>query len=356
MITAGGRSDIPDVPDVLARMPKAELHLHLEGTIGPETLWAVAQRNHVALPVGTLNELRHLYAFESFDTFLHLWLAMCRCLRTEADYALMVDAFVEECRRQNIRYVEAHFTPYNHERFGFGARRALAVVTRRVEEAERQGGPVIRLITDIPSESVPASGPFTVRLLEEEAHPLIVALGLGGPEEGFPRVLVEEHFERARDAGYAVVAHAGETAGASHVREAVDRLKARRIQHGVRAVEDPDTLALLAARGICCDVCLTSNTFLTVYRDLAAHPLPRMLAAGVPVTLSTDDPPFFGTDLNREYARAHLELGLPLSTLWQMDLNGLRYGLAETPLRRRLLKEFRAAGAALGLEPASPAV
>jgi aminodeoxyfutalosine deaminase len=339
-----------NVAETIARMPKAELHLHLEGTIAPETLWAIAQRNHVALPVGSLAELQALYAFEDFDKFLHLWLAMCRCLRSDADYELMVDAFVEDCRRQNIRYVEAHFTPYNHERFGFGARRALAIVTRRLEDSERQGGPVVRLITDIPSESVAESGPFTVRLLEEEAHPLIVAVGLGGPEEGFPRRLVEEHFARARAAGYPVVAHAGETAGAEHVREAVLHLRARRIQHGVRAVEDPETLALLALRDICCDVCLTSNTFLTVYRDLKAHPLMTMLAAGVPVTLGTDDPPFFGTDLSREYGLAHSELGLPLATLWQLDLNGLRYGLAETPLRRRLMREFQAAGKELGLE------
>ncbi len=322
-----------EVNETIARMPKAELHLHLEGTITPDTLWAIAQRNHVALPVGSLAELKALYAFEDFDKFLHLWLAMCRCLRSDADYALIVDAFVDECRRQNIRYVEAHFTPYNHERFGFGARRALAIVT-------------------LPSESVPESGPFTVQLLEEEAHPLIVAIGLGGPEEGYPRRLVDEHFARARAAGYPVVAHAGETAGAAHVREAVEHLKARRIQHGVRAADDPSLLALLAARDICCDVCLTSNTFLTIYRDLATHPLPKMLAAGVPVTLSTDDPPFFGTDLDREYERAHAEVGLPLATLWQLNLNGLRYGLAETPLRRRLLKEFRIAGAELGLEPA----
>jgi adenosine deaminase len=331
-------------------MPKAELHLHLEGTIGPATLWSIAQRNNVALPVGTLEELRRLYSFESFDKFLHLWLAMCRCLQTEADYAFMVDAFVEDCQRQNIRYVEAHFTPYNHERFGFGGRRALAIVTRRLEAAERDGGPVVRLITDIPSESVPESGPFTVALLEEEANPLIVAIGLGGPEEGFPRRLVEEHFARARAAGYAAVAHAGETAGAAHVRDAVERLKVRRVQHGVRAAEDPAVLALLAERDICCDVCLTSNTFLTVYRDLAGHPLRQMLDAGVPVTLSTDDPPFFSTDLRREYVRAHEEIGLSLATLWQLDLNGLRYGLAETPVRRRLMKEFLRAGVELGLE------
>jgi len=336
-------------PDVLARMPKAEVHLHLEGTISPETLWEMASRNRVALPVGSLAELRRLYVFESFDKFIELWLAMCASLRTDADYERMVDGFLAECARQNIRYVEAHFTPYNHERFGFGARRALGIVTRRLMAAESAGGPVVRLITDIPSESVTESGPFTVALLEEEENPLIVAIGLGGPEEGFPRTLVTEHFRRARDAGYPSVAHAGETGGAEHVREAVLDLKARRVQHGIRAVEEEGTLRLLAERDVCCDVALTSNAFLTPYRDMATHPVKRMLDAGVPVTLSTDDPPFFGTDLNREYTRAHAEVGLSIPTLWQMNMNGLRYGLAETGVRRRLMREFETAGRALGL-------
>jgi aminodeoxyfutalosine deaminase len=338
-----------DAREVLARMPKAEVHLHLEGTIAADTLWALAARNQVALPVGTIEELRALYAFEDFGKFLTLWMAMCRCFRRAEDYEQMVDAFVEGCARGNVRYVEAHFTPYNHERFGFGGKRALDVVTRRLEASEAAGGPVVRLITDIPSESVPESGPFTAALLEQEANPLVVAIGLGGPEEGFPRSLVRPYFDRARAAGYAAVAHAGETAGAEHVRQAVLELGARRIQHGVRAVEDEATLRLLAERGICCDVALTSNTLLTVYRDLAGHPLPRLLAAGIPVTLSTDDPPFFGTDLTREYHRAHAEMGLPLETLWQVNLNGLRHGLADTGLRRRLMLEFEGAGRGLGL-------
>jgi aminodeoxyfutalosine deaminase len=337
------------VTEVIGRMPKAELHLHLEGTISPDTLWAMAERNHVALPVGTLAELRALYAFESFDKFIELWLAMCACLRTAADYERMVDGFLAECARQNIRYVEAHFTPYNHETYGFGARRALAIVTRRLEAAEQARGPVVRLITDIPSESAEVSGPFTAALLEEEANPLVVAIGLGGPEDGFPRSVVAPYFERARAAGYAAVAHAGETGGAEHVRQAVVLLKARRVQHGVRAVEDESVLRLLAEHGICCDVALTSNECLKVVRDVRSHPLPRLMAAGVPVTLSTDDPPFFGTDLNREYERAHRELGLELQELWELNLNGLRYGLAETGTRRRLLREFREAGRALGL-------
>ena len=330
-------------------MPKAEVHLHLEGTIAPETLWALAARNHVALPVGTLAELRRLYAFDGFDRFVALWLAMCRCLRAPSDYEEMVDGFVAECRRQNIRYVEAHFTPYNHERFGFGGRRALDIVTRRLEAAESEGGTVTRLILDMPSESLPESGPFTAALLETEANPIVVGVGLGGPEVGFPRTQALPFFDRARRAGYAAVAHAGETGGADHVRQAVVELGARRIQHGVAAVEDETVLRLLAERDVCCDVALTSNVYLTPYKDLSIHPVRRLLAAGVPVTLRTDDPPFFSTDLVREYERAHREVALSIPELWQMNLNGLRYGLADTGLRRRLLREFEEAGRGLGL-------
>jgi aminodeoxyfutalosine deaminase len=333
--------------EILKAMPKAELHLHLEGTISPETLWSLAEGNRVSLPVGSLDELRGLYAFEDFGKFVKLWLMMCSCLKTEADYVGMVDGFVAECRRQNIRYAELHFTPYNHEKFGIGAARAYEVVTRRLQEAEASGGPVSRLIADIPSEAYPESGDFTAAFLESLANPLLVAIGLGGPEQGFSRASFAPWFARARRAGYPAVAHAGETGGAGHVREAVLDLKAARVQHGVRAVEDESVLRLLAERGICCDVCLSSNACLTPYGDMGSHPIRRMIDAGVPVTLSTDDPPFFGTDLVNEYRRAHEEVGLSLEELWQVNLNGLRFGLAETGLRRRLMLEFEAAMRAL---------
>ena len=333
--------------DVIARLPKAELHLHLEGTIGAEALWAMAKTNHVALPVGTFAELQRLYDFTSFDVFIKLWLLMCACLRTDDDYRRMVDGFTSECARQNIRYAELHFTPYNHEKFGIGGRRALRIVTERLQRAESSGGPVVRLITDISSESAEQSGPFTVALLEEEANPLIVALGLGGPEQGLPRSRFARWFEQARAAGYLTVAHAGETGGPDHVRQAVVDLAVRRVQHGVRAVEDPAVLALLAERDICCDIALTSNECLKVVGSVAAHPLRRFMEAGVPVTLSTDDPPFFGTDLVREWSRARDELGLSLRELWELNLNGLRHGLAETGVRRRLMREFTEAAAAL---------
>ncbi len=343
--------------DLITRLPKAEVHLHLEGTISPATLWAMAKANHVALPVGSFTELQGLYRFRNFDSFIELWLLMCSCLRTSEDYERMVDGFLAECSRQNIRYAELHFTPYNHERLGIGGRRALEIVSRRFSASESAGGPVVRLITDISGESAGQSAPYTLELLEQEAHPLIVALGLGGPEAGLPRSDFVPWFERARNAGYSTVAHAGETGGAEHVRQAVVDLGVRRVQHGVRAAEDPAVLVLLAQRRICCDVALTSNECLKVYPSLAAHPLRRMLDAGVPVTLSTDDPPFFSTDLLREWQRARDEIGLSMVELWELNLNGLRFGLADTVVRRRLFLEFQQAAARLDphLTATSPA-
>lgn len=326
--------------EFLKKMPKAELHLHLEGTISPETLWAMAQKNHVSLPVGTLKELRALYEFESFDKFVDLWQAMCRCFKSESDYERMAEGFAEDCARHNIRYVEAHFTPFNHEKFAIGGKRALDAVTKKLEALERSGAPITRLITDIPSEGGEKAGEFTAKLLEQEKNPLIVAIGLGGPEAGFPRARYSPYFERARLAGYACVAHAGETEGSEHVRQAVIDLHARRIQHGIRAVENPETLRLLKERNICCDVALTSNICLKVFKKLSHHPLKRLWKAGIPVTLNTDDPPFFNTDLTSEYIIAHEEMDFSVAELWQMNLNGLRFGLAATAIRRRLMLEF----------------
>lgn len=327
--------------EFLKKMPKTELHLHLEGTISPETLWKMAQKNHVSLPVSTLKELRALYEFESFDKFVSLWQAMCRCFKSESDYAEMVEGFSKDCRRQNIRYAELHFTPFNHEKFAIGGKRALKIVTKKLEALEKAGGPIVRLITDIPAEAGEKAGEYTARLLEEEKNPLIVAIGLGGPEAGFPRKKFAPYYERARKAGYFCVAHAGETEGSIHVREAIVDLKAVRIQHGVRAAESQRTLNLLKDRNICCDVALTSNLCLKVVKKMADHPIQKLLAAKIPLTLNTDDPPFFNTDLVREYQIAHEDLGLSLGQLWEMNLNGLRYSLCEVPVRRRLMMEFK---------------
>lgn len=331
-------------------MPKTELHVHLEGTVSPETLWALAERAGVALPAASPEALRATYVFDSFEPFLILWLAMHASFVDASAYERMVDDYLAECRRQNVRYAEVHFTPYNHELLGkVGGRAALAIVAERLRASEAAGGPVVRIICDISGEAIAASGEYTAALLEELADPLIVGLGLGGPEVNLPRTLFAPYFERARRAGYPVVAHAGETGPAEHVRQAVMDLKARRVQHGIHAIDDPSVVELLVQHQIACDVALTSNLLLTTSRELATHPIRELLAAGVPVTLSTDDPGYFNTDLNHEYELALTQVGLSLVELWQINLNGLRFGLADVSLRRRLMQDFAAEGERLGL-------
>ena len=253
--------------DLVARLPKAELHLHLEGTISPETLWAMAQANHVALPVGSLDELRGALRLRELRQVhravaRHVLLPHAR----EADYERMVDGFVAECARQNIRYVEVHFTPYNHEKLRHRrpprARRRDAPARsppRRREGRWSGSSPTSR------ASRLPQSGPFTAALLEAGREP-----AGGGDRPGRPR----GRASRARSSppsssGRATPATRrsptpARPAGAEHVRQAVVDLKVRRVQHGVRAVEDPAVLRLLAEREICCDVALTSNECLKV--------------------------------------------------------------------------------------------
>jgi aminodeoxyfutalosine deaminase len=222
-------------------------------------------------------------------------------------------------------------------------------VADRLRQAERDGGPVVRVIFDLPGEFLAEATGYTAALAEQLADPMLVGMGMGGPEVDHPRSAAAPYFERVRRAGYPVVSHAGETGPAEHVRQAIVELKAKRVQHGVHAVDDPEVLQMLVERSICCDVALTSNLLLTTYRDLKSHPLKQMVEAGVPVTINTDDPAFFNTDLNNEYELAHREIGLSLDQLWDINLNGLRFGLAETALRRRLMCEFIEAGEQLGL-------
>lgn len=228
---------------------------------------------------------------------------------------------------------------------------ALEVVTDRLQRAESAGGPVVRLIFDINCAFLHASGEYTAALVEQLANPILVAVGLGGPESDHPRTLAAPtssgSVERATLSSHTRVRPAPPSTS-------VIDLKARRVQHGVHAVDDAEVLQLLTEHGIACDIALTSNLLLTTFRDLKSHPIRQLFQAGVPVTLSTDDPAFFNTDLTREYELARDEVGLSLEQLWDINMNGLRFGLAELPLRRRLLQEFVAEGAELGLATAKP--
>jgi aminodeoxyfutalosine deaminase len=289
----------------LKAAPKAELHVHLEGSIRPATMLTLAKRNAVALPCATPEQLRDWFRFRDFDHFVEVYGAISRCLRTADDYELIAYELAEELAGQNARYAKVGFSPAFHTRMGVADRTYLDGLARARDRAQRELGVELAWIFDLGrawrggATETQRWAAYTVDLAIEARAEGVVALGLGGPEAGHPPEPFAPLFERGRAAGLHSAPHAGEHAGPASVWGALNSLAAERIAHGVRAIEDPALVAELARRGVALDVCPTSNIRLSVFTSLAEHPLPRLHAAGVPITVNTDDPPLFGTTCRR---------------------------------------------------------
>ncbi|MGA1838923.1 adenosine deaminase [Herbiconiux sp. 11R-BC] len=290
--------------DDVAPYPKIELHVHLEGAVRPATLFALARKNGVALPVDTLPELERFYDFRDFDHFIDVWNVTTDVLFTAPDFRQVVVDYAREASGFGAVYLEGIFSPGQYLSRGIEARELFEGFTDGIQDAWEQTGVIVRLTPDIDRNRPPESS----RAIVEESIRFrdrgVVGVGLGGRERSAPTHAFAELFARARDGGLAAVPHAGEDDGARSVREAIDLLGAARIRHGFRAVEDPALVAELLDRAIVLDVCPTSNVRTRVVPHLEAHPLPRLLELGLPVTINTDDPAMFGTDLAREHAFA----------------------------------------------------
>jgi adenosine deaminase len=296
--------------DFVRAMPKVELHVHLEGSIVPATLLDLARRNSVALPATNEAELRAWYSFQNFPHFVTVYGAIGRCIRTTDDLELIGRAFLAGQAVQNVLYSEVTFTAQTHHRnHGLAFRDQLAALNRARRWAEAELGVSMGLIIDIAREATPEVGLTVADWVIDAYGDGVVALGLGGYEVGNPPEKFAAAFARARAAGVPLVLHAGETEGPASIRGALAQ-GSRRIGHGVRCVEDPLLVAELRERRVPLEVCPTSNVCLGVVPSLAAHPLPQLLAAGLVVTLNSDDPPMFGTTLTDEYLAAARTFGL----------------------------------------------
>jgi adenosine deaminase len=303
-------------------MPKVELHVHIEGAQLPETIWAMARRNDVTLPAGSLEEWRQWYAFRDFPHFIEVYLAASKAMRTARDFHDMVVAFHAYQAAQNIVYTEAFLSaslfvdtiPWSD---------LIAALRDALEEGRSEHGVEVRLIPDI-ARNFPDTKERVLRFtLKGQGAGVFIGLGLGGLEAGYPPELFAAEFAEARRNDLRVVAHAGEGAGADSVRGAVEALHAERIGHGIRCLEDDDLVALLRDRAIPLEVCPTSNYRTGVVLEDATHPFLDMLEAGLLVTVNSDDPPMFGTSLTQEYHWLH-EQGVSLERLWTCNLDALR--------------------------------
>jgi aminodeoxyfutalosine deaminase len=284
--------------------PKIELHVHFEGTIRAQTVLRLARRHGVELAADTPEELAALLQFRDFDNFIEVFLVVTGVLLHEDDFREILVEYAEEAATHGAVYLEGIFSPAQAVRRGVSWESVFSGYCDGIEEARRRHGVEVRLTPDVTRS-------FSLEIAEETARQAIayrdrgvVGLGLGGYEAEFPPEPFARVFELARDAGLGSVPHAGEVAGPESVRGALDALGACRIRHGIAAVHDEELMRELAERGIVLDVCPTSNLLTGVVRSLEDHPLPRLLAAGIACTISTDDPAFFNTDLTREHDAA----------------------------------------------------
>lgn len=305
----------------IAAMPKAEIHVHLEGATTAETYFEIARRNGVELPAQNLPQWQQFFHFESFEHFIEVYVTSTKLLQRAEDYELLLRRFGEQQAALNVQYTEA-FVSCSLVPSGAAADDFLSALRHGAEAVEREHGIRIALIGDI-SRELPESRHRVVDVaIEGHKRGVFVGLGLGGPEIGFPPELFEDAYARAREAGLRVVAHAGETGGPKSVRGALDALLAERIGHGVQSLQDQALLERLARDGTPLEVCPQSNYRLGVVKAGEPHPIRALVDAGVRCTVNSDDPAMFETDINREYETlAHQ--GFSEDELWQLNLNTL---------------------------------
>lgn len=325
----------------LAAMPKAELHLHLEGSIDPVTIRDLAAANRLHPPWPTPAHMRAAWEFGDFDSFKEVLLAGVRCLRRPEDFTLVVRRLGERLAADNIRYAEVYWTPQFYTAHIAPADALLAALNDGRAAVHERHGIELRWIPDI-VRSFPAAADrvadWAAGTRAREGR--VVALGLAGAETAQPAERFRAAFARARDRGLPANPHAGEGTSARAVRSAMAALQPDRIGHGVSAADDPALMRELADRRLPLEVCITSNLRLGLYANAEAHPLRRLVEAGCLVTLNTDDPALFRTTLTAEYCLAIENCGLTLADIDRIALDAVRASYLPESEKASLLAGF----------------
>ena len=324
-------------------MPKVELHVHLEGSIQPATLLELARRHDVRLPVDSVEALRRWYRFVDFSHFVEVYLAISECLRTPDDIELVARQFLANQASQNIRYSEITYTAYTHHlQKGLSFESQLAALNRANAWAKEEFGVSMGIVIDIPRNIDATHGPMIADWALEGMGNGVVALGLAGPEKGFPPEKFADAFARTRAAGMPSVPHAGETDGAESIWGALRVLHADRIGHGVRCLEDPALVDELRARQTPLEVCPTSNVCLGIVESLGGHPIQTLLDEGLYVTINSDDPPMFDTSLTQEIIATTETFGFGADVLERLMLNAVRASFLPPDIKDSMEDDFAA--------------
>lgn len=336
-------TDIPEAArQFLTRMPKAELHLHLEGAIPIETLYGFVRRAGAGSGISGIEELRAKLAYRDFTHFIETWTWKNTFVRHYADFEVMAYEVLRSLSEENIRYVEAHYSPGDYRMQRLKTEGITEHILLGVERAEADFGIRCGLIIDLVRDHGPQIG--MIRL--NEATPYlgegVIGVGIGGSEREFPPGRHADVYRAARSRGFHLTAHAGEAAGPEYIREAVEELGVERIGHGVRAGEDPEVLALLREMRMPLEMCVVSNVRTGVVESIAAHPVRPYFEDGLFITVNSDDPVMFNTTLTDEYLALVGELGFSLDEVKQIVLNAVRASFLPADEKERMLAEFQA--------------
>ena len=312
-----------DVETALRTMPKAELHLHLEGAVDASTFAELAARHGLELPPH--EQVADLYTYDSLADFLIIYSLVCRSIQHKDDFRRVTYECLARCADSGARYVELFFSPESHFEVGVEYPTMLAGVLAGMADAKAERGLESNLIPAINRELGPDRAVTFVEMVAAHPHPQIIGVGLDFNEIGFPSADYVDAYRAAADHGLHRTSHAGEVGPADNVRAAIDLLDCERIDHGYHVVDDPELLSRCVESQIAFTVCPTTTGYTTIWRDLSAgdHAIKQMSEAGLKLMVNSDDPAMFVSDLGNEYVRLHREMGLSLDTLAEMSLNGI---------------------------------
>lgn len=309
-----------DINALIAALPKAELHLHLEGSLEPEQMMAFAERNGVTLPFKTLEEVKAAYNFSNLQDFLDIYYQGMSVLQTQADFHDLTDAYLQRCAEDNVRHVEVFFDPQGHTDRGLPFSTPIEGILSALEAAQDKYGISYKLIMCF-LRHLSEEAAFETLKQAEPYMDRIHGVGLDSSELGHPPSKFQNVFAAAREKGLKLVAHAGEEGPPEYVYEALDLLKIDRIDHGNRLLEDEALIARVRGEGLTLTVCPLSNLSLCVVDDLKDHPMKRMLDLGLKATMNSDDPAYFGGYVNQNYRETAEAVGLSANEIITLARN-----------------------------------
>ncbi len=323
----------------IEKLPKAELHIHLEGSIEPEMMLAIAKRNQIPQPFPDVEAAQAAYQFEDLQSFLDIYYRSAEVLIKEQDFYDMTWAYLRRCHAQNVIHVEPFFDPQTHTDRGIAFETVIGGIVRALQDGETELGISSQLIMCFLRHLSADQAMQTF----EQALPFqeyIIGVGLDSSESGFPPVIFQKVFERALSKGFLTVAHAGEEGPPEYIRQALDLLKVKRIDHGVRCVEDRDLMARLKHEQIPLTVCPLSNIKLAVFENMARHNILSLMDEGLKVTINSDDPAYFGGYMNENYMALVNDLQMDQLQAMQLARNGFEASFAEPERKKEMLERL----------------